>query len=113
MRHAGCIGVLIAALLTAPVIVGCEPTESEGRDITITLKPDGEHCAVRAATILCADLAAHLRTQLKLPRETRIQLQAGTGASYEAVRKVFEIIEKSGFNYAVGYLTEPASSEGE
>ncbi len=77
----------------------------------ITLKADGEHCVVRGLTIVCSDMAAYLRDTLKLPRETTIYLQAISAASYRVrARNVLDIIEKSGFNHPVAYLTDPKSS---
>jgi biopolymer transport protein ExbD len=111
MRRAGSIGLLIAVLVTGPLIVRGAAAETAARDVRITLMPDGEHCAVRAVTIVCSELPQYLRDTLKLPRETTIHLQASRAASYQSVRAVLDIIEKSGFNHPVGYLTEPKSSE--
>lgn len=82
-------------------------------DVRVTLKSDGEHCIVRDVTIRCSDLASHLRDTLKLPRETMVYLRAGQTTHYQAVRKVLDIIEKSGFRYPVARLPEPKSARDE
>ena len=112
MRNASHIGVLVAALAMGIILVGAAMAETATRDIEITLKADGERCVVRDVTLHCSDLAAYLRDTLKLPRGTTIHLQAARAASYQSVRTVLDIIEKSGFNHPVGYLTESKSSEG-
>jgi biopolymer transport protein ExbD len=105
------LSVLGISLLSAMLIhvQAAEPTASS--EIRVTLKSDGEHCVVRDATILCSDLAAHLRDTLKLPRETMVYLRAGQAAPYQSVRKVLDIIEKSGFKYPVALLAEPKPSK--
>jgi biopolymer transport protein ExbD len=108
MRHASNMGLVVAALVMASWTVH----GVEAADINVTLKSDGEHCLVRDVTILCSDLAVHLRDTLKLPRETLIHLRAGRAAPYQSVGKVVDIIKKSGFRYPVAYLTEPESSKG-
>lgn len=65
---------------------------------------------MRDVTILCSDLASHLRDTLKLPGETMVYLRAGQTVHYKAVRKVLDIIEKSGFRYPVPRLQEPKSA---
>jgi len=99
------VGLLVALSIHAQAAQPALPTI-----ISVTLKSDGDHCVVRDVTILCSDLAAHLRDTLKLPKETEIHLRAGRAAPYQSVRKVLDIIERSGFTYPVAYLTEPKSS---
>ena len=108
MRHASITRFLIAALVIAPALVA---SETAAPDVRITLTADGEHCVVREVTILCSELPAYLRHTLKLPQKTTIHLQGTSAASYQSVRAVLDLIEKSGFNYPVGYLTEPKSAE--
>lgn len=110
----GCGIVLVAAALVLGLVpVRSSAAESASGDINVTLKSDGEHCSVRNVTIVCADLAAHLRDTLKLPAETMIHLRAGRAASYQSVKKVIDIIKQSGFRYPVAHVTEPKSSGGQ
>jgi biopolymer transport protein ExbD len=110
MRQAGIIIFLVAALVMAPTLMR-GPSSSAAPDVRITLRADGEHCVVREVTVLCSALPAYLRDTLRLPRKTTIHLQAARAASYQSVRAVLDLIEKSGFNHPVGYLTEPKSAE--
>lgn len=100
---------VILGLLLLATLAMARAAETPGGDIQVTLAPDGEHCIVHTVTIACADLTSYLRDTLKLPRETTIHLQAAPAASFESVRKVMAIIEKSGFNHPVGYVAEPNS----
>jgi biopolymer transport protein ExbD len=113
MRQPGIIIFLVAALVMAPTLMrGASSSETAAPDVRITLKADGEHCVVREVTILCSALPAYLRDTLRLPRKTTIHLLAARAASYQSVRAVLDLIEKSsGFNHPVGYLTEPKSAE--
>ncbi|MEJ1966463.1 MAG: biopolymer transporter ExbD [Gammaproteobacteria bacterium] len=107
MRHGRRIIFLVAALVMASMLMRGAASEAAARDIRITLMADGEHCLVSEVTILCSELSAYLRDTLKLPQETTIHLQAARAASYQSVRTVLDIIEKSGFSHAIGYLAEP------
>jgi biopolymer transport protein ExbD len=94
-------------VLLLVLLMGNAAAADAVRDIKVTLKADGEHCVVLDITIPCIDLATHLRDTLKLPRETVVQLRAGRSASYQSVRKVLDIIEKSGFRHPVASVQEP------
>jgi biopolymer transport protein ExbD len=111
MRHAAGIRFLVAALVMALAFMHGAVSETAIRDIRVTLRADGEHCVVRAVTILCSDLAAHLRDTLKLPQETTIHLRAERAASYRSGRTVLDVIQKSGFKHPVAYLTEPSEDK--
>jgi biopolymer transport protein ExbD len=107
MRQACRSIFLVAALVMALALMRGAASETAARDIRVALMADGEHCMVREVTIFCSELSTYLRDTLKLPRETTIHLQAARSASYQSVRTVLDIIEKSGFNHAVGYVAEP------
>ena len=114
MRYASSIGFLLAALVMTPMTVrDAHAAETPASDITVTAKSDGKHCLVRDVTIRCSEVAAYLRDTLKLPRETMVHLRAGRAASYQSVRNVMDIIEKSGFNHPVAYLTDAVADASE
>jgi biopolymer transport protein ExbD len=89
---------ILGLLLTIPSrAVGDQAVKNH--DIAVTLQADGEHCVVRKVRFLCADLPSHLRDNLKLPKDTMVRLRAGRTASFESIRRVLTIIEKSGYRY--------------
>jgi hypothetical protein len=96
LRRLSVASAVVSFVLSA---AGMAAEPMRGRDVAVTLKPDGEHCVVHKVTIVCADLASHLRGSLKLPDDTMIRLRAGRTTSFESVRRVLDIIEKSGFRY--------------
>ena len=110
LRHMGLVVAVLAIGLTGARCLAAETATS--REVKVTLRSDGEHCLVRDVTILCSDLASHLRDTLKLPRETIVFLRAGRGVPYQSVRSVLDIIEKSGFSFPVAHPAEPQSSKG-
>src|SRR5512137_2361065 len=79
------------------------------RDVAVTLQADGEHCVVRKVRFPCAQLASHLRDNLKLPNDTMVRLRAGRTASFESIRRVLTIIEKSGYRYPGARPKQPES----
>jgi len=95
--------VVAPLLILTLALLGSHRVESEEaprmRDIFVTLQSDGERCTVRNVTIFCSDLETYLRDTLKLPYETVVRLRAGRSTSYQAVRRVLDLIEQSGFRH--------------
>ncbi len=81
--------------------------DGTAREVSITVRPNGRHCVVEEASILCSDLVDHLEHILKLPPGTQVRLRAGRTAPHESVKKVMDLLDSSVYRLPSAAVSAP------